>query len=241
MFGVTGGTTFNYQIVGVDPLGGLTAASSAIQVTNAPTIFNPSFVNITSISASAGVVTVVFATNINAAMNNTVHITGAAGAAASWNGVWPVASAPNAYTVTFALSGASGTGTANTGEGRLSNAQQISSITRSAAGVIIITTLNNIHGYVRNATFNPAFVIINGVTGDTSLNGYYIIDSIPTANTLTCNTGNFVASANMCCGYSYSTVFRVCVPETARSRTIHSGLLHLLRFSKSGRNDEPHW
>ena len=185
--------TVSYQIVGVDALGGLTAASSVATVANAPSIFNPSFVAISSATASAGVVTIGFSSPINAAMGNTIHIQGLTGSGSTWNGCWPVASAPTSSSVTIAISGASGTATVTSAQGRLSNAQQITAISRAATGIVTITTANA-HGYTAaSGGHNPAFIIVNGVTGDLSFNGYYVIQTA-SGTTLTCNTGNFTAS-----------------------------------------------
>lgn len=193
--GPSGSTTVKYAIAGVDSLGGITAVSTATAVTTDPAIFNPVFCTVTAATASAGVVTATFSTSINASSGQMIYVSGITGSGATWNGLWPVASAPAANSVTYNVSGATGTGTTSgTTKGRLSNAVQISSISRSAAGVITINTVQN-HGLAVKLTGNnPNYLIVNGVTGDTSLNGYWVIQTTPSATQITCNTGNLTAS-----------------------------------------------
>ena len=189
--GVLGAQTLNYQVVGVDALGGLTAASSAGQVTNAPAIFGNLAVPISSISITSGVCTVNFSSPINAVAGNTIHIINV-GTITAANGIWVVASAPTTSSVTFATSAGNGTGTLTAAStGRLSNVQQITAISRAANGTITITTQNNHNFAATPSSGNPAIVIVEGCS-PADLNGQFVINTA-SGNTITCLTGQLGA------------------------------------------------
>ena len=197
--------TITYQIVGFDALGGLTAASdisgSDGQFTTAPAVFGNPAVNISSIAQVSGTVTV----NFSAPLGNTVaagmtlHITGFGAVPGDkiFNGVWNIASAPSTSQVTFSLTGNYGSGTVSAGitKGRVSNVALISAISRSASGVVTVTTVEN-HNFTTQTGNNPTVVIIENVT-PLSFFGYWVIASVPTANTFTIVTANYTAETGV--------------------------------------------
>ena len=191
---VVGSQSLTYQCVGADSLGGLTAASSAITITNAPNVFGNLAVAISSITAAAGTVTATFSSPINANVGNTIHIIHVTGSGATWNGVWTVVTAPTTSSVTYSVSGATGTGTISAAStGRLSNVQPITAISRSALGVITITTAQP-HNYVEtHSTKNPAVVIVENCSPP-DLNGQYVMGTGTTGSTIVCNTGQWIAT-----------------------------------------------
>jgi hypothetical protein len=73
--GITGGTTFNYQIIARNKQGGMTAAGSVVSTTTGSTLGRQS-VNITSISKSGLINTVVTATAHGLAIGAMVYISG---------------------------------------------------------------------------------------------------------------------------------------------------------------------
>lgn len=198
---VTGSQTFSYKAIAVDGKGGLTSASSAGQVTNAPTIFGAVTQNISSISQSSGVVTVNFAAPLNATVSAgmTLHVTGFGIIVGDkiFNGVWPIASAPSTSQVTFALSGNYGSGTvaSNVTVGRVSNVALIASISRDAAGLITVQTTNP-HNFTAQGTSdqNQNVAILQdvltagGATGS-ELNGEFVIKTIVDSTHFTCESG----------------------------------------------------
>ena len=196
---VTGAQTISYKLVGVDASGGLTAASSAGVTTAAPAVFGSKVQAIASATATGGVVTLNFSSPLNTTVTAgmTIHVVGITGAGESWCGIWSLASAPSTSQVTYNVAGASGTGTITDATARLSNTALIYSVSRSAAGVITVTTTQPHHFQV-GTTAQPTIVILEGIlTYD--LNGHFVIASVPTATTFTCNTGNLipVVSANL--------------------------------------------
>ena len=196
---VTGAQTISYKLVGVDASGGLTAASSAGVTTAAPAVFGSKVQAIASATATGGVVTLNFSSPLNTTVTAgmTIHVVGITGAGATWCGIWSLASAPSTSQVTYNVAGASGTGTITGATARLSNTALIYSVSRSAAGVITVTTTQPHHFQV-GTTAQPTIVILEGIlTYD--LNGHFVIASVPTATTFTCNTGNLipVVSANL--------------------------------------------
>lgn len=206
--GVTGAVTLNYKVVGVDSLGGLTTASAAGQITNAPTVFGNTPVVISSISQASGTVTVNFASPINASTGQTAHIINVTGAGSGFNGVWIVASAPTTSQITYSLAGNAGAGTVSgTSTGRLSNVQPITAISRAANGIITITTAQN-HNFIASSPsdWNPNTIIIENVT-PADLNGEFIIKTA-SGTTVTCQSGNMFSEAgSVIAGSSTATVY----------------------------------
>ena len=190
---VQGSQTLNYKVVGVDALGGLTAASSAGQVTNAPAIFGNLAVAISSISVTSDVCTVNFSSPINASANQTIHIVGVTTLTAV-NGVWTIASAPTTSQITFAITTADGTGVTTNATGRISNFQPITAISRDNTGLITITTAEA-HNYVVPATNyqNQNIIVVDGVT-PVDLTGQFVIKSA-SGTTITCQTGILAAES----------------------------------------------
>ena len=211
---VQGSLSLSYQCVGVDALGGLTAASPVATITNAPNIFGNLPVAISTITASAGTVAVTFAAPINAVPGQTVHIIKVTGSGATWNGVWTVLTAPTSSSITYLVSGATGSGTVSASStGRLSNVAIITAISRSATGVITITTAQP-HNFVATpGTKNAAVVIIENVT-PFDLNGQYVM-ATASGTTITCNSGQWLAesgtvTAGLSIATSYEYVYVTC-------------------------------
>ena len=207
---VGGSGTYNYKIIGVDALGGLTAASSAAQITSGPNVFGNLPVVISSISQTSNVVTVQFSTPINAVAGMQIAITNVTGNGTIFNGFWAVASAPTTSSVTFALSGTGVTGTVGaTSMGRLCNTFTIASISRSGTTISITTNAN--HGFQVQSGTKHTIVIVDGVT-PYDLNGQYVVTSA-SGNSLTCallavsstETGSVSASSTATV-YEYVTV-----------------------------------
>jgi hypothetical protein len=189
---VQGSQTIRYQCVAFDAHGGLTAASLTGSVTNAPAVFGHPPVTISSITASAGTITVNLASPLNTTVTAgmTVHIVGVTGGGSGWNGVFTIATAPTNSQITYSLVGASGSGTVTGATARVSNVQLISSISRAATGIISVTTLQT-HNFQIGA-----ILIIENVT-PADLCGFYEIISTPTANTLTCISQNTFAETGV--------------------------------------------
>lgn len=182
---VTGSSTYKYQIVGVDALGGLTAASPVATITTGPAVLGQAPVTISSISQATNVVTVNFSSPINASVNQMVSIQGVTGAGSGFNGLFPVATAPTASQITYSLSGNAGAGTISSSTtGRLCNAYNITAISRSGGAISITTNLN--HNYNNNGFQNPTIVIIDGCL-PSDLNGQYVITAAST-NSITCGS-----------------------------------------------------
>jgi hypothetical protein len=192
---VQGGQTITYKIVAFDNLGGLSPASSAGTVTNAPAVFGPVAQQISSISQSSGVVTVNFSTPLNTTVTAgmTIHIKGFGAVSGDkiFNGVWTLASAPSTTQVTFALSGNYGSGTCSAATtGRLSNAQIITAISRNASGLLTITTAES-NNSIAQATNKPTVVVVENCYPD-SINGQFVVSNI-SGTTILCQTGNYSA------------------------------------------------
>jgi len=210
---VQGSQTVKYECVGYDSMGGLTAASATGTVTNAPAVFGPLPIPISSITAAGGVVTATFASPLNTSVlaGMTIHVVIPTGPAATWSGIWTIASVISSSEVTFNVSGASGTGTPNVGTGRLSNTQPITAISRAANGVITITTAQP-HNYQYQSGMNPTVIVIENCSPD-SLNGWYVIASVPTTTTITVNsgvlstvTGTLTLGSSTCTVWEFITV-----------------------------------
>jgi hypothetical protein len=204
---VTGAQTIKYKCVGCDFAGGLTAASAAVSVTNAPIIFGNAKVAISSISITSNIATVSFSAPINAIANQTIHVTGVTGITAL-NGVWTVASAADSTHITFAITHADGTGTATGAFGRISNVAVIAAISRASNGIITITTAQN-HNFVAavNGDWNPPIVNIENVT-PSDLNGSFIVLTA-SGTTITCQSAIFgnVESGSVTAGSSTASCF----------------------------------
>ena len=195
---VQGSATYNYQIVGVDALGGLTAASSVASVTNGPAVFGNLPVVISSINQSSGTVTVNFATPITATSGMQIAIRGFTTGSAIFNGFWPVATAPTTSQITFALSGNFGAGTVSgSTTGRLCNTYNLTAASRSG------TTLS----FTTNANHNfqvGAIVIIDGVPSPSGFNSGAVqlgngILSAAANNVLNLNIGTQLAAGVIRC------------------------------------------
>lgn len=189
---VSGSQTITYQVVGVDSLGGLTAASASGTIATAPAIFGSKPQAITSATASGGVVTLNFSTPLNNTVvaNMTIHVVGLTGGGATWNGIWNVASAPTTSQITYNVNGATGSSTVTNATGRLSNTQLITAISRASTGIITVTTSQS-HNFHAGTTAQPTIVIIEGVQ-PYDLCGHFVIASTPSGTTFTCNTGNMI-------------------------------------------------
>lgn len=182
-------TTYNYKVVGIDANGGLTAASAAGSATG-PAILGAAPVTISSAVQVGTTLTVTFSSNINAVQGQQICITGFATTDPGYAfcGYWPVATAPAANQITITMAGSAmltgGVTSATTG--RLTNATNITAISRS--GTTITITTNVAHGVVASSGAKVSVVIVNGVT-PTDLNGWYVV-SQASGTTLTCfNTG----------------------------------------------------
>ena len=181
---VHGSGAYNYQCVGTDLFGGLTAAGATLAVTTGPNTFGVGPIAISSISQTSGTVTVNFSSPINASANQHIAITGVTGGGTTFNGVWLIASAPTTSQVTYALAGSAGSGTVTGAFGRLTNAVLISSITRS--GTTITVTTDVAHNYaVQSGNFHTK-VLLTGIF-PYDLNGEYILDAV-SSTTLTFNS-----------------------------------------------------
>ena len=203
--------TINYQVVGYDAKGGLTAASASLAVT-APSIFGPVPVSISSISQVGTTVTINFSSPLNADVvaGMTLHLTLIGGSSANAaNGVWTIATAPSTSQVTITLpAGVSiGTPSVSGATGRVSNSALIYSISRSASGVVTVTTTEP-HNYIVGA-----IAIIKGVA-PVDLNGHFPVATVPTATTFTYNTG--ICEAETGSG-GYVTVWEHIVIQTLAS------------------------
>ena len=192
---VQGGQTVKYKIVAFDALGGLSPTSLSAQVTNAPAVFGPIAQSISSISQSSNVVTVNFTNPLNTTVvaGMTLHIKGFTITGDKiFNGVWTLASAPTTSQVTFALSGNYGSGTVSAGvtTGRLSNAQLITAISRSASGLLTITTAES-NNSLPTGSNKPTIVIVENCYPE-SINGQFVVASA-SGTTLTAQTGNYTA------------------------------------------------
>jgi hypothetical protein len=197
---VRGAQTINYAVAAYDNFGGISAASLAVAVTNAPDVFGPVAQSISSISQSSNVVTVNFTNPLNttAAAGMTLHITGFGAVSGDkiFNGVWTLASAPSTSQVTFALSGSYGSGTVSAGvtTGRLSNAQIITAISRNAAGLLTITTAQSNNSRLTGDN-KPTIVIVENCTPE-DINGQFPVTSV-SGTTITCQTGNYTAETGV--------------------------------------------
>jgi len=182
---VTGTRTFNYECVGVDAMGGLSAASPSGS-TVGPTIFGNANVRIRSISQSNDTVTVNFWSPINAVAEATVDISGVFGAGSSFNGFWTIASAPTSSQLTYRLPGNVGAGSVNTNSvSRLTNQRNITAITRTGTTIKITTDGN--HNFRFQTNPNRTVAIISGVS-PSDLDGQYVVLAA-SGNTLMLDTG----------------------------------------------------
>lgn len=178
---VTGSKTINYKVVGVDINGGLTAASPATTIANAPDNFTATPVAISSISQSSGVVSVVTSAPISAVVGQQVTIVGVTGAGAGFVGAYAVATAADSTHFTYTLAGNAGAGTVSgASTARISNTYNITAITRS--GTTISVTTNSAHNFRfqngGSGNFSRTIAIIQGVDqfplGPTNdMNGQY--------------------------------------------------------------------
>lgn len=185
-WGVQGTKTTQYQCVGVDEMGGLTAASPIGSVINAPNAFGNKAVTISSISRSGGVVTVNFSTNINAGSGQQIVIVNVTGDT-SFNGVWAVASAPSSSQVTYNSTGSNGSGTVGASTtGRLLNSFNITAISR--VGNIVTVTTNANHTFVAGTGQRPTIVTIQFVNPP-EFNGQWVI-ATASGNQFTFQMGN---------------------------------------------------
>ena len=91
---VQGSLTLNYKVGRCGRARRLDRASSVGQITNAPAIFGNFAVVISSISVTADVVTVNFASPINASANQTSSHCGCRRFRFDWCGVWTIATRP---------------------------------------------------------------------------------------------------------------------------------------------------
>jgi hypothetical protein len=204
---IQGRVTHNFKCVGVDSLGGLTAASEAGSVINAPSIFGKPPVQISSISQSSGVVTVAFSAMINATGGNVqmILITGVTGAGTPFNGYYPIATAPNSSQITYSLAGNAGAGTVSaTSFGRLTNTQRIASIHRDIDGSIHIATSVD-HNFVVQASPAHTIAIIDGAS-PFDLNGEYIL-STASGNTMTMESALLRTATEIGSGQGTVTVY----------------------------------
>lgn len=185
-WGVKGSKTVQYQCVGVDGMGGLTAASPVGSVVDAADTFENKTVVISSISRSSGTVTVNFATPINAAASQQIvidHVTGDT----SFNGVYPIATAPTTSQITYACTGSDGSGTVSgVTIGRLLNSFTIIAISRVGNTVTVTTNAN--HTFAAGIYYRPTIVTIQFVDPP-EFNGQWVIDTA-SGNQLTFTMGN---------------------------------------------------
>ena len=240
---VHGAQTITYQIVGYDNFGGLTAASSAATVTNAPAVFSPLPVAIATASASGGVVTLTFTGVLNntIAAGMTIHVINITGSGATWNGVWTLASGSynggsNTTTVTYNVSGATGTGTLSASStGRLSNSQPITAISLAANGLITITTAQA-HNYQVGTIIAPTEIIIENCT-PAYLNGYYSIVSA-SGTSITVQSGFYgsAVSGSVTAGISTTTVWEHIVVAGPQLAT---GCVGYYVYSDNGTGNTP--
>lgn len=198
---VSGTNTITYTLVGrvdspgagIGP-GGLTPVSAGASTTTSPAIFGPSPVTITSATASAGSVTV-NATGINCTTSTHIHVVGLSGTGAGWNGYFlPTTGGTNSCI--YSVSGATGTATTTGATVVLTNAAIPTSITRSSAGVISITT-DIAHNYVATASPNQTFLILEG-SSTPDCNGQYLIATASGTSITTVATGLTPASTETC-------------------------------------------
>lgn len=169
-YGVQGAKTVQYQCVGFDKFGGLTAASSVGSVTNASNVFGNKAVTITSMNRASNIVTVTFASPINATANQHIVITGDT-SGLGFNGVWLIATAPTPSQITFNLTGSDGGG-AGASTGRLVNCVVITAISRTGSTVTVTTDTN--HNFVVGTLARPTVVLIQNVL-PAELNGFWVI------------------------------------------------------------------
>jgi hypothetical protein len=184
----SGSSTISYQCVGVDALGGLTAASPTGSVMTSG-VFGNLPVPISSISRASNVVTVNFSSPINAAPNRHIIISGVTGGVTSFNGLFLIASAPSNSQITFAQDSPddeSGTVSKNS-TGRLVNAFNVTAISRE--GNTVTVTTDEDHNFLVGTLASPTIVIIDGVT-PFEFNGQYVLASVPRANQFTFQMGN---------------------------------------------------
>ena len=199
--------SINYQVVGFDAMGGLTAASASYQITTAPAIFGPVAQAVSSISQIGSTVTVIFAAPLNGSVvaGMTLHLTNVDKPTPNpANGIWTIASVVSTSEITFTLATSIGSPSVGSAQGRLSNSALINTISRSAAGVITVTTTQP-HNYAVGAP-----VIIKGVA-PTDLNGHFIIATTPTTSSFTCASP--IQTAETGSG-GYVTVWESIVVET---------------------------
>lgn len=188
---VTGAASYKYQIVGVDALGGLTAASPVATINTGPAIFGNLPVVISSISQSSDTVTVNFSSPISASVGQMVSIQGVTGAGVGFNGLFPVATVPTNSQITYSLSGNAGSGTVSSSStGRLCNAYNITAISRTGGAISITTNAN--HNYNANGIQDPTLVVIDGNL-PADLNGINVITAAST-DSITCGSTGIQAS-----------------------------------------------
>jgi hypothetical protein len=193
---MTGTNTFHYACMGIDALGGLTAASPSTVVGSTPTIFAPLAIGISSASITSNVLTVNFTANINASAGQEVSLVGLGGALSFLSGtVWNIASAPTSSQITVNITAANGSATiTGASKGRLTNARNITAITRTGAVLTITTDAN--HNYLAATTGGggqgSTLITVSNVS-PADMNGDYRVLTA-SGNTITAQTALSYAS-----------------------------------------------
>jgi hypothetical protein len=207
---VHGSRTINYKCVGVDALGGLTAASPAGTVTNAPNSMGDQPVQIVSLTQSAGVVSVVTASPLlHSAANLQLSIYNAGGAH-TVDGVFPIATWTNSTHFTYNLSGSAGSITIGSfgAWARLTDSFNITAITRSGTTLTVTTNIN--HGIQVQSggytNYSRTIAVVQGIdqspVGATNdMNGEYIVLSAST-NTMTLESALSKTETGTLVGYN---------------------------------------
>jgi hypothetical protein len=168
-----GSKTFHYQCVAADQLDGLVPGAVAT-LASAPDLFAPQFVRMSSASVTSNVLTINFNGAINAAAGNEIDVRGLTGSGANWNGLYKVATAPSTTQVTIALTTANGTATVgSTSQARLTNARNITAISRSGNTITITTDAPHNWKAQTGGVHNTLITVANVVPAD--LNGTFIV------------------------------------------------------------------
>jgi hypothetical protein len=247
---VLGSSTYQYKCVGVDSLGGLTAASPVGTITTGPAVLGTLPVAISSISQSAGVVTVNFSSNINATAGQQISITGVFGAGVGFNGYFNIASAPTASSITYALAGSAGSGSVNASSaGRLTNTYNISAI--SQTGSIISVTTNAPHNFQIQNSAHPTIVIIEGIS-PVSFNGQFVLLTASGSSFTCACSANFSGSGTIAtpksavaCVYEYNTVVCPAISGTTAAYYVYgdygTGTLRLIGKTLPGQKTFTDW
>lgn len=183
---VGGSTEYDYEIVGVDALGGLTAASAVGKVLTGPAVLSPLPVAISSVTQAVSTVTVNFSSPISASANQQITICGLSSAGGTApNGVFTIQSAPLSTQITITFAPAIGTITVTNATGRLCNSFNITAISRTG-NVVTVTTEQN-HNFLNPGAVAPSIVVIDSVL-PSSFNGQFVVNS-PSGNTFTYTQG----------------------------------------------------